>query len=92
MYTANFGGTSMKRRNESRENRLAVYEELDGLPVKMEERFTFLTRPRIVRIEDRQALPEDAFALSNELTEKTPAQLIWEDMARRLERWFRPKR
>ncbi len=81
-----------EKTGRSRENRLAFYAELDGLPVKMEERFIYLTRARILRLEDRQALPEDAFALPNGSTEKTPAQLIWEDMARRLDRWFRPKK
>jgi hypothetical protein len=84
-------GNGDEREKQSRESRLGVYEVLDGLPVRMEERFIYLTRPRVVRLEDRRALPEDAFTLSNELTEKTPAQLFLEETARRLERWFRPK-
>jgi hypothetical protein len=85
-------GNGDEETERSRENRFAVYKELDGLPVKMEERFTYLTRPRVLRLEDRRDLPEDAFALSSELTEMTPARLFWEEMAHRLERWFRPKR
>jgi hypothetical protein len=76
----------------SLEKRLAVYKNLKELPVNMEERFTFLTRPRILRLEDRQPMPDDAFALPDELKEKTLAELMWEDVARKLEKWFRPKK
>ena len=58
--------------------------------MKLEERFSLLTRPRTIALENLGPVPEDAFDLPANLVEKTEKELLWEDLLRRLERWFRP--
>lgn len=81
-------GEGEKEQDRAQQARLELYRRLEGFPVRMEERFRLLTRPRILRIENRRPLPADAFEIPDDYVEKAPAELLWEDIVRR---WFRPK-
>lgn len=76
--------------NKAQEARLSIYDRLNGLPFRMEERYRLLTRPRVIVLEERQPLPPDAFQIPEEFSEKSVGQLLWQDLLRRFERWFRP--
>lgn len=71
--------------------RLELYDRLKGLPWRMEERFRLLSRPRVLRLEGWEPLSDDVWTLPDDVAEKSVVQLLWEDFARRFERWFRPK-
>ena len=75
--------------DRAQEKRLHIYSLLSGLPVKMEERLVFLSRPRTLRLEDQGPIPTDAFSIPEDFVEKTESQLLWEDLIRRLESWLR---
>jgi hypothetical protein len=74
--------------DEAQRARLDLYNQLEGLPVKMEERLHLLTRTRTLRVENRKPLPSGGLDIPADYEEKTPTQLIWDDIVRR---WFQPK-
>jgi hypothetical protein len=77
-----------ERLDEAQRERLDLYQRLEGLPVKMEERLHLLTRTRTLRVENRKPLAAGSFDIPADFSQKTPAQMFWEDIVRR---WFRPK-
>ncbi len=84
-----FWGTDDASAEAAQKARLAIYEELPGVPVKMEERFEYLSRPRTVRIDHIQDSPTDAFALPENFRELSESELYWDSILRRLREWLR---
>ncbi len=68
--------------------RLELYGLLPGLPLVSKERFAFLSRPRIMRLESREKIPEGAFTIPEEYREKNVNDLYWESFTDRLLRWL----
>ncbi len=77
--------------DEAQQARLEIYDQLKGLPWRMEERFRLLTQPRILVIEEWRAAQQDSWSVPDDYAEKSVAQLIWENLIHRLENWIRPK-
>lgn len=78
-------------RVDAQRKRIEIYDQLKGLPWRMEERFRLLTQPRVLSIEKWEPASEDSWSVPEGYAEKSVAQLIWENLLRRLERWLRPK-
>ncbi len=72
----------------AQEKRLELYASLPRLPLVSEERFVFLSRPRILRIEERRKTPEDAFNIPEDYEEKSAADLLRESLIEQLLRRF----
>jgi hypothetical protein len=72
----------------AQQKRLDLYASLPKLPVISEERFVFLSRPRTLRLEKREPIPEDAFTIPDDYEEKTEADLYRESLTERLLRRF----
>lgn len=68
----------------AQKKRLELYATLPHLPVISEERFLFLSRPRTVRIEERDRIPEGAFTIPDHYEEKEVRELYWEFLGERL--------
>jgi hypothetical protein len=77
--------------DEAQRARFEIYDQLKGLPRRMEERFRLLTQPRILAVEEWGPAEEDSWSVPPMFTEKSVAQLVWEDLIRRFEKWLRPK-
>ncbi len=84
-----FWGTDDASAEEAQKARLAVYEKLPGIPVKMEERFEYLSRPRTVRIDDIEESPTDAFSLPETFRRLSESELYWDSILSRLREWLR---
>ena len=78
-------------RADAQRKRIEIYDQLRGLPWRMEERFRLLTQPRVLSIEEWEPASEDSWSVPEGYAEKSVAQLIWESLLRRFERWLRPK-
>ncbi len=85
-----FWGEGDVEADQAQQTRLDLYEDMPGFPVKVEERFVLLTRPRTLELESLGPLPEDAFDVPADFAEKTEKELMWESLLRRLESWFKP--
>ena len=83
-----FWGEPEPEAGAAQEKRLELYASLPRLPLVSEERFVFLSRPRITRIEKLQSIPEDAFTIPEDHEEKTPVDLLRETLTERLLRRF----
>jgi hypothetical protein len=77
--------------DDAQRARFEIYDQLKGLPRRMEERFRLLTQPRILAVEEWGPAEENSWSVPPMFTEKSVAQLIWEDLIRRFEKWLRPK-
>jgi hypothetical protein len=77
--------------DDAQRARFEIYDQLKGLPRRMEERFRLLTQPRILALEEWRPAEEDSWSVPPMFTEKSVAQLIWEDLIHRFEKWLRPK-
>jgi hypothetical protein len=86
-----FWGEGDAEADQAQKDRLELYENMPGFPVRMEERFALLTRPRALELENLGPIPEDAFEVPADFVEKAGNELLWESLLKRLERWFRPK-
>ena len=75
-----FWGEPAPEAEAAQKKRLALYGSLPRLPLVSEERFVFLSRPRIIRIEERQKIPEDAFTIPEDYEEKSAADLLRETL------------
>ena len=84
------GGEGDVEADQAQQTRLELYTDMPGFPVKVEERFVLLTRPRTLTLENLGPVPEDAFDVPANFVEKTEKELLWQDLLRRLERWIRP--
>jgi hypothetical protein len=85
-----FWGEGDVEADQAQQTRLELYKDMPGFPVKVEERFVLLTRPRTLTLENLGPVPEDAFDVPANFVEKTEKELLWQDLLRRLERWIRP--
>ncbi len=86
-----FWGEGDAEVDQAQKTRLELYEDMPGFPVRIEERFALLTRPRTLELESSGPVPEDAFELPVGFVEKTGSELFWEGLLKRLERWLQPK-
>ena len=86
-----FWGSGEREEEEAQRARMSLYEQLNGLPVKMEERFRLLTQARVLRLEKWEDLPPEGFSIPEGYVEKTVSEIIWDGWLHRLERWFRPR-
>lgn len=77
--------------DDAQRARFEIYDQLEGLPRRMEERFRLLTQPRILTVDEWSPARDDSWSIPPMFTEKSIAQLIWEDLIRRLEKWLRPR-
>ena len=83
-----FWGEPTPEAEAAQKKRLELYASLPRLPLVSEERFVFLSRPRIIRIEERQKIPEGAFTIPEDYEEKSVADLLRETLTERLLRRF----
>ena len=86
-----FWGEDEDEADRAQKTRLELYKDMPGFPLRIEERFVLLTRPRTLELKGLGPVPEDAFEVPADFTEKTGNELLWENLVRRLERWFQPK-
>ncbi len=79
-----FWGEPTPEAEAAQKKRLELYASLPRLPLVSEERFVFLSRPRIIRIEERLKIPEGAFTIPEDYEEKSVVDLLRETLTERL--------
>lgn len=88
-----FWGEDEEKVDRAQRKRLALYAEVGGLPLLLEERFGFLSRARTLRLMASEPSPADAFLFRPpaDFPEKSEAALRWEAASRRFLDWLRPR-
>lgn len=80
-----------KAAEEAQARRLELYDELEGVPVRMEERFALLTRPRTVILDSWELLQEQELWLPEDYEEVDPTGFYWKGLMRRFMEWLTPE-
>ncbi len=88
-----FWGEEEEKVDGAQRKRLALYSDIRGLPLVLEERFGFLSRPLTLRVVTIAPAPTDPFRFRPpaDFPEKSEVELRWEDARRRLLDWLRPR-
>ena len=74
--------------NEAQERRLELYDQLSGVPVRMEERFVLLSQPRITTLGHRETLRDEEMEIPSDYEEVDVSAFYWKEMMRRFTDWL----